>query len=346
MYLRKFFENEYNKKNIKTLLCTNTLMEGINTPTEELIIVDNPNTPFELNNLIGRVGRLNVKTPTIGKVILCNQETLNNLINTNTWMDLKILAEEQLVGSNDEVLYLNKKYEDEKKKEIYNSKLNMLKENYEITEELMIEKMVEFDKSVKFAEEGIIQQFLDAKRKYDCVVATINLLGGPSYNFQKDKYNNIKFDGIKFLPYKVYITKLLMKYSYKELIEEFNETYNEEHDLENINIFIDSLYDLNSYIKFKFSKIVNYIELFGIEESSQILKEFKNIVSAYSNMDIAYKILEDLGIEEIDIDKIIKKVSIDNNVSTSSVIELLRKNKELLMNSDISPFSKNNIQNL
>ena len=42
MFLRKFYENEYNKKNLKVLLCTDTLMEGINTPTESLLIIDNP----------------------------------------------------------------------------------------------------------------------------------------------------------------------------------------------------------------------------------------------------------------------------------------------------------------
>lgn len=52
MFLRKFYENEYKLGNIKVLLCTNTLMEGINTPTNSLIVVDNPGSAFKLNNLI------------------------------------------------------------------------------------------------------------------------------------------------------------------------------------------------------------------------------------------------------------------------------------------------------
>lgn len=345
MYLRKFFENEYNQKKMKTLICTNTLMEGINTPTEELIVVDNPSTPFELNNLIGRVGRLNIKNPTIGKVIICDKQTLNNLINTNTWMDLKILAEEQNIESNDEVLYLNKEYDDNAKKEAYETKLNMLKNNYQITDKLMVEKMVEFDKTVKFVESGIMERLINAKSIYECVDASVELIGRRGYPFKKDNYNELNIR-IEYLPYKVYITRLLNKCSYKELIQEFNTKFNLKHDLENINVFIDALYELNSYIKFKFSKIINYIELFNIEDASEILKEFKNLVSSYSNMDTAYKILEDLGIDETDIGKIIKILSIDTNVSTSSVIKLLKNNRDVLMSEEISPFSKNNIMNL
>ena len=345
MYLRKFFENEYNKRNIKTLLCTNTLMEGINTPTQELIIVDDTNSSFELNNLIGRVGRLNVKKPQIGKILLCDKNTLNNLVNTDTWMDLKILAEEPTIESNDEVLYLNKVYMDINKKDLYNEKLAMLNKEYSITEELMIQHMVEFDATVKFVKSGVMQELIRANNLYECVVATVKLLGGPSHSFRKDRFCDLDLN-IDYLPYKKYILKLITKSDYKELIEDFNDNYNWKLDVENINIFIDALYDLNNYIKFKFGKIVNYIELFNIGDSSAILKKFKNIVSAYSNTEISYKILEDLGIDGNDIGKIVDKLDIKDNTSTSSIIRYIRIGKEELLKEDISPFSKNNISNM
>ena len=345
MYLRKFFENEYNKRNIKTLLCTNTLMEGINTPTQELIIVDDTNSSFELNNLIGRVGRLNVKKPQIGKILLCDKNTLNNLVNTDTWMDLKILAEEPTIESNDEVLYLNKVYMDINKKDLYNEKLAMLNKEYSITEELMIQHMVEFDATVKFVKSGVMQELIRANNLYECVVATVKLLGGPSHSFRKDRFCDLDLN-IDYLPYKKYILKLITKSDYKELIEDFNNNYNWKLDVENINVFIDALYDLNNYIKFKFGKIVNYIELFNIGDSSAILKKFKNIVSAYTNTEISYKILEDLGIDGNDIGKIVDKLDIKDNTSTSSIIRYIRTGKEELLKEDISPFSKNNISNM
>ena len=123
MFLRKFYENEYNKKNLKVLLCTDTLMEGINTPTESLLIIDNPGNTFKLNNLIGRVGRLNPQNPIIGNITICNKEILQDLININSWLDLKIRAEDEIILSDDEVLYLDKKYTDEEKNKQYNDKI-------------------------------------------------------------------------------------------------------------------------------------------------------------------------------------------------------------------------------
>lgn len=38
--MRKYVENLYNNKEIVNMFCTSTLLEGINTPTEQLIIYD------------------------------------------------------------------------------------------------------------------------------------------------------------------------------------------------------------------------------------------------------------------------------------------------------------------
>lgn len=59
-FMRKYIENLYNTRKIDTILCTSTLLEGINTPTNELIVYDSEGlSAFKINNLIGRVGRLN-----------------------------------------------------------------------------------------------------------------------------------------------------------------------------------------------------------------------------------------------------------------------------------------------
>lgn len=77
IFLRKYIEDEYANGFINTILCTSTLIEGINTPTNKLIVYDVPRGIFELNNLIGRVGRLNVNKHKKGKYILLKKK-LNN----------------------------------------------------------------------------------------------------------------------------------------------------------------------------------------------------------------------------------------------------------------------------
>lgn len=345
IFLRKFYENEYNSGRVTALLCTKTLMEGINTPTESLIIVDKPKTSFELNNLIGRVGRLNIKNPIVGKILLCDKSILGNVNNTETWLDLTILAEDEIVYTDEEVLYLNKEYKDDNKKKEYIEKLEWLEKEHNVTKSLLIENNVEFGKAYSFFKNGIYNKFRDCTRIYDCIVVTTELISGPSYQFKKDKYNNLNLE-IDYLPYKIYLNDILNGKTFKEIISRFNAEYNPTFDIGNINIFIDALYSLNNYIKFRFSKIINYLDLLDKNSLSEIVQNFISLVSSFNNMEIAYKILDDLGIDNNDSSKIISLLKINKNISTSDMIRLLKENLELLLKSDISPFTKNNIKNL
>lgn len=342
MYLRKFYENEYNKKNIKILLCTDTLMEGINTPTESLIIVDNPGNTFKLNNLIGRVGRLNPNEPKIGKILICNKEILSDLLNINSWLDLKIRAEDDEIYSDDEVLYLNKKYVDENKKNEYDRKIELLRSKYNVTKETMIEKNLELNRTVKFFEERLSEKLSKCSSVYECIKIGVELIKAPVYMFQKEKYTNLNLD-INFLPYKVYINDLLNKKSIKTMIGEFNNRFNITRDRENVNMFIDALYNLINYIKFRLSKFVNYIEVIDSKIENESLNTFISLITTFNKLDISFKILDDLGIEANDVMKIIDVLKIDNNVSASIVLDLIKNRKEDILNEDLSPFSKNNI---
>ena len=345
MYLRKFYENEYNKKNIKLLLCTDTLMEGINTPTESLIIVDNPGDTFKLNNLIGRVGRLNPNEPKIGKVLICNKEIINDLLNINSWLDLKIRAEDEEIFSDDEVLYLNKEYADEKQKSKYDEKIELLSSKYGVTKEVMIEKNLELNKTVKLFEEGLSKRLAECNSVYDCIKVGTDLIKAPVYMFPKEKYNNLNLH-IDFLPYRLYINELLNKKSIKTLIQEFNLKFNISKDRENINIFIDALYHLINYIKFRLSKFVNYIEIIEPKIENEYLNTFVSLIATFNKLDISYKILEDLGIENSDAKKIIDMLKIDNNVSASMVLSMIENKRKDILNQELSPFSKNNIDNI
>lgn len=347
MYLRKFYENEYNKNHIKVLLCTNTLMEGINTPTNSLIVVDDPKSAFKLNNLIGRVGRLNLTSPTIGEIIISNEEIVSNITDTSGWFDLNILAEDDEIISEDEIIYLNKTYNDEKKQSKLDEKIELLKSN-DISLDDITSRNLQFEKSYKYINDKLYEKLKKGTQFIDFVKIGIELFKpGPAYCFKTEKYVDLNYERT-YLPYKYYIVDLLWGKSYKEIVDFFNKNYNLSSNKENINIFIDSLYELNNFIKFKFSKFVNYIELHKDEnmESNKQLKNFVGILSNYKSLDTAYKILDDLGINEEDSRKILELLNITNLISTSVVIRLIRKNKETLLQQDLSPFTKNNIKNI
>ena len=347
MYLRKFYENEYNKNNIKVLLCTNTLMEGINTPTNSLIVVDDPKSAFKLNNLIGRVGRLNLKNPTIGEIIISNESILSNINDSSGWFDLNILAEDNKINDEDEIIYLNKRYEDVSKQKALEEKINILQANG-ITLEDIIVRNLQFNKAYQYITNKVYEDLHNGNQLIDFVKIGLNLFKpGPGYNFKTEKYNDLNYNG-EYLPYKYYLVDLLLNKTYKQIVDNFNNKYNLSRDKENINLFIDSLYELNNFIKFKFYKFVNYIELYKDESinNNKQLQQFIGILANYKSLDTAYKILDDLGINEEDSKKILELLNITNIVSTSLVIKLIRKNKDFLLHQDLTPLTKNNISNI
>lgn len=346
MFLRKFYENEYNKGRIKILLCTNTLMEGINTPTESLIIVDDPGTAFKLNNLIGRVGRLNVKRPTVGEIIISNASIYRCLINTSGWFDLKILAENNEIISEDEIIYLNKSYENTKKQQELDDKIQLIN-SYGITVENVVNSNLQFSKVYSYLEKKFFEQFLNVEQLHDFVNVGTDLIKGPGYLFDITRYENLNYK-YQYLPYKYYLCFLLSNIPYKAIVADFNKKINIRHNMANINVFIDSLYELNNFIKFKFSKLVKYIELYETDEMKQNknLQKFIGLLANYKNFETVLKILDDLGINEEDSKKIVEILEVADITSTSSIIRLIKQKKTLLLKEKLSPFTLNNIKNI
>ena len=346
MFLRKFYENEYNDNQIKILLCTNTLMEGINTPTNSLIVVDDPKSAFKLNNLIGRVGRLNIKNPTIGEIIISSESILGDMNNTNGWFELKILAEDEEISTDDEIIYLNKKYDDEKKKEQLESKINKLKSK-EIDINSIINHNLSLDKIYNYIDGQLYEKIYNAGEFIDFVKIGLTLIPGPAYLFKTSRYINLNYNNI-YLPYKCYLVDLLLNKPYKEIVNSFNTRYNITNNQENTNIFIDSIYELNNFIKFKFTKFVSYIDLYkNINyDNNKELQRFIGVLSNYKTFETAYKILEDLGINEEDSNRILETLHISNIVSTSKMIKLIKQNKGILLSLDLTPFTINNIKNI
>lgn len=342
MFLRKFYENEFNSKNLKVLLCTNTLMEGINTPAQSLIIVDDPGSVFKLNNLMGRVGRLNPKNPIIGNIYIYSDKAKERISQIDQWKKLVIRAEDEESFSDDENLYLNKNYKDEQKNHEYQLKINKLK-RYGVNTDDIKNNNLKIDILIKLYEEGITE-FEKCTDIQKCIEQTVSLIkSAPYYKFKNENYEGLQQ---KYLPYKYYINNLLHKQSIKSMVEDFNMKYNIKKSINNINIFINSIFELNNYIKFKFCRIVDYISFINKEIKSPILKQFIQLVNSYNNKGMANKILEDLGIEANDALKIVETLNLDDNISTSKMIDRLKKDQKRVINSVESPFSKNNIMNM
>lgn len=345
MFLRKFYENEYNSGRLRTLLCTNTLMEGINTPTESLIIVDDPGNTFKFNNLVGRVGRLNTTSPVKGKVYVSDANILTYINSNDDWLDLTILAEDKKVHSSNEVLYLKKEYKDNEKKEIFEKKLSFIEIKTKVSKEDLINHNVDFDKTFKFVEKDFSMKFRESKSIYDCVVLTVNLIPGVHYDFQVKNYKNLDTD-FNYLKYKVYINRIIAGAKFSEIINDFNLEYNKSYDIENINKFIDALYNLKNYIKFKFTKVLNYLELFDLTNANEFVVKFISRLRSFSESVVMNKILDDLGIEDSDVKPLSSILSLDDKISASRVIKEIRLKKDKININELSPFTINNLKNI
>lgn len=342
MYLRKFYENAFNKGQMKILLCTNTLMEGINTPTQRLIITDDPGSIFKLNNLMGRVGRLNPKSSVIGQIIIANDKAKEYYKNINKWSELTIVAEDEKVETEDEILFLNKKPNSVEQETSYKEKLDYLKNRFTILEEDIKKLDVRISKVYEFAKDNYITKLNDCNDVYEIINIIIPLLGRIGYIFNKENFKNI---GKGYLPYKRYIIDLLNGNSIKDMVQIFNSQYNTARNKSNINLFIDKIFELRTWIKFKLSKILNYFELFNLNiNDNKWLKIFVGLLTSFCEKNILDKVLEDLGIEDQDISKV-KKIIKNDKISTSNVIREIRKNR-ILLDESVSPFTKNNIANI
>lgn len=345
MFLRKFYEEEYRKGTIKCLLCTSTLMEGINTPTMKMLIVDDPGSVFRLNNLIGRVGRLNVNNPSAGEIYLFNSKTCQNYENREKWETLTILAENPIVVSDDEVLFLDKEKKSEKEKVEYEEKIKRI----ESESQKDIKEIKRLDIRIKpahaFIEENYKEKFLQAKSLRECISLSCRLLGKISYEFSLKKFDGLKYDGT-YLPYLYFIEMLIKGKSYNQIIRYF-EREGERLSIKNYNLLIDKLLQLRTYIKFKLTKIINYFELYNIDyNSNKNLKEFVLYLKKYGDLKTSEKIFEDLGIEETDFALLSFLMPNDDSVSTSEIIKCLKSNKKKIEELELSPFTKRNIRML
>ncbi|WP_282146155.1 DEAD/DEAH box helicase [Alteromonas stellipolaris] len=351
LFLRKYIEHEYSKKDgcIHTILCTSTLMEGINTPTNKLIIYDSPRGTFELNNLIGRVGRLNPKNPQKGKISIYDEKTFE-LYKPDQWIDLKILYETDEVVTDspeDEILYLEKSSVDGVPEETIKDLQKTLARNFGID----ISEVTDFEIEV-----GLLIRFLDIYdqiTKHDKEWYVINdikfnlfrsnaqfvtglLTSSYSFDFEKEYI----FDAVYLL--------MVSGGILKPVIDKFVKTY--DPSVDDINIFIDTLFQIDEFIKFKMTKIVGIYELFnskGLFDKSlnrAFIQSIHMIENYFDSSDGYERILSDLGIPQEDVVLIANEISnFSETIGTENKLKKI-KGKETFFR--LSPFSKRIIESL
>lgn len=362
-FMRQYIEFLYNSKIIKNMLCTSTLLEGINTPTNELIIYDSDKlSAFEVNNLIGRVGRLD--TFQEGKIYYFDKNIEEYILGEGKYETIEIVAEDNSIQYIEELLYLQKEDNNLSKKqkeilEILSNKLSIYNKNISdlkntdgfVTKELIgfLDNIPELLKllSVLLNDKNSDDPKLKRKTTNDrneIIKLFMKIIPCKSHyvNMINSGLNNDKKVSSSFC-----VNSLLAKNItnvYSKINKLIDSTY-ERIGNQKINIFIDFLFYLSfSYIKYDLSKIVKYCNFIFDEKyinnidnqhvklitllKTEILSRFEMFNSDNNKI---LRILVDIGIpysDAIIINKIIKDKTNEENISTGKVYNFLKENKE------------------
>ncbi|MTI48076.1 MAG: DEAD/DEAH box helicase [Firmicutes bacterium] len=351
LFLRKYIEHEYSKKDgfIHTILCTSTLMEGINTPTNKLVIHDSPRGTFELNNLIGRVGRLNPQNPKIGKIHVLDKKTLM-LYDPEQWIDLNILYETNEImtkNTEDEILYLDKNSDDGIAEKRIESLEEQLMEKYKIQLFEVIEAGIEFNLLIKFID------IYDEITTYDKEWNVINDIKYKLLRGENSYLNGLETKSYSFESEKEYIFDAVYSFMINEgkmkpVINKFIKLYNPS--VNDINLFIDLLFQIDEFIKFKMTKIVGIYELFNSKNlfdksrNRAFIQSIHMIESYFDSSDGYERILGDMGIPQEDIVDISNEINKYKGIKGTEYKLKMLKSKEFF--NGLSPFSKRIISEL
>lgn len=367
-FMRKYIENLYNSNDIYTILCTSTLLEGINTPTSELIVYDSNNlSAFKLNNLIGRVGRLNSFQK--GLVYLFDKDLQKYLIGNDKYEEITIVAETNDITDLEEAVYLNKSIDDldEDNLDLYNRLIEILArygktlEDLKNTDGFVIKEFIQlFDNldSILLKADKYIKA--EEKEKYliknDIIESFVKIIKYTRQYMLVEINNNLpKKKRIKGV---VCVSKLLNlkpESIYQRIQKEIKE-HQADMDEATLNLFIDYLFDLAfSYIKYDLTRMVRYFDFIFSKEYLENKNNLKDKIAVIESIflhrlriyccdnDLLLKILIDLDLPYRDAKEISKMlVELDkDNISTSTVMDMLEfKYDEILKSKKIDNVSK------
>lgn len=362
-FMRRYVENLYNEKKIVNMLCTSTLLEGINTPTEQLIIYDSNLSAFQVNNLIGRVGRLD--TFKKGLVYYFDEKLEQFIIGDEKYETIEIVAESNEMEDIEELIYLEKdklllndknlkKLQDLKNKlNKYNKSIEQLKKTDGFTVKSLILFLDNIDnlfEKLKKLSNAINSEDVEEKKKAtnfrnDIVKMFMEIIPDKKayYVAQINAENPNKINS------SVCVNSLLVLQPNNIYSKINRQIIKNKERLPNdkLNMFVDYLFYLAfGYIKYDLSKIVKYCDFIFDDEyiktltpdkirlvellKNEILKRFE-LFNSEDNKII--KILLDIGIPYTDAVKIEKKIKskLDaDNISTGKIYDVLEENKEIL----------------
>lgn len=359
-FMRRYIENLYNEGSIKNVLCTSTLLEGINTPTMELLVYDSEHlSAFELNNLIGRVGRLGQFEK--GVVYLFDRNLDDKIVGDAKYEEVRIVAETNEVTDLEEIIYLDKNkseigeeklkvyYELEEKLKIYNKTIEDLKytDGFIIKELLaVIDRLEEIIQAIKKLEMAEKEEITNARGEILDIFITIIkhrnrfMLININNALERDKR-------IKEVVCINKLTNLRPKSIYERIQGEIDraEKFMNKYIL---NQYIDYLFDLAfSYIKYDLVRIVGYIDFIFNENNREENEEVKHLyeildkavlsrLRIYNNQtDTLLRILIDLDIPYQDakeISKLIGKSMEHEKISTSKVLDKMNEMYDKIIN--------------
>ena len=332
-------------------------MEGINTPTNKLIIFDSPKGTFELNNLIGRVGRLNTKSPKSGKVVILD-ESVKSIYDPNQWIELNILFEiPEVVTSSpqDEIIYLDKESKDIEITESLRKLEETLKTHFNIEICKVEELGIEFVMLKRFLEN--YDTITNYQKEWNVINDIKNILLKEYRQYLRGLlFSKYSFDGERgcskseeeYIKIDAVYQLIMSNGKMKPVIDRFIELY--DANTRDVNLFIDTLFQVDEYIKFKLMKVIAIFDLFNSENQ---FDKFKNrafiqsmhlIASYYDSVDGYNRILSDMGIPKEDIDDIANSICNYSNIKGTEN-KLKRLEGQDIFNT-ISPFSRKIIQNL
>ena len=367
-FMRKYIENLYNSNDIYTIVCTSTLLEGINTPTCDLIVYDSNNlSAFKLNNLIGRVGRLNSFQK--GLVYLFDKDLQKYLIGNDKYEEITIVAETNDITDLEEAVYLNKSIDDldEDNLDLYNRLIEILArygktlEDLKNTDGFVIREFIQlFDNldSILLKADKYIKA--EEKEKYliknDIIESFVKIIKYTRQYMLVEINNNLpKKKRIKGV---VCVSKLLNlkpESIYQRIQKEIKE-HQADMDEATLNLFIDYLFDLAfSYIKYDLTRMVRYFDFIFSKEYLENKNNLKDKIAVIESIflhrlriyccdnDLLLKILIDLDLPYRDAKEISKMlVELDkDNISTSTVMDMLEfKYDEILKSKKIDNVSK------
>ena len=348
-FMRRYIENLYNEGGIKNVLCTSTLLEGINTPTLELLVYDSENlSAFELNNLIGRVGRLGCFEK--GEVYLFDRSLDDKIIGDAKYEEVCIVAESNDVIDLEEVIYLGKSKNElseenlkiylelEEKLARYNRTIEDLKDTDGfVTKELLavVDRIDEILQAVRYLEIAEKEQVTNVRGKiieiFTSIIRHKNRFALIEINNSIERKNAIKAA--------VCVNKLLNLEPvsiYQRIQGEINRAAN-FMDKYILNQYIDYLFDLAfSYIKYELVRMVGYIDFIFSEDYQEKNEDIKHLyeildksvlsrLRVYNNQaDVLLRVLVDLDIPYSDAKEIsflIEKNIDRKKVSTSIVLD-------------------------